>query len=119
MSIENEELAEIFRRYTAANNSLDTELVAKLDFGAAGFGFRTKAWRGAGFGGNVKTYAETLKKLLDVMEYDRVEPEGLNTSAEGDIGLIWGFYEKFKVKGRPPEQIHGRFSFLYRKEADG
>ena len=118
MAIENKEIAEIVSRDVEAWNSRDWMAIAQIESNAAGFGFRSKGWRGRFEG--IQAYAEFCKKAWAMMEHHRAELEELNTSAESNIGLAWGFWiERFKIKGRPPEQARVRFSFAFKKEADG
>jgi ketosteroid isomerase-like protein len=115
MAIENQEIAELVGRYFAACNAGDMQAAAQLD-GKVGFGFRTTAWRGRL---GVDTWVGMLKKWWDSLEYFRAELEELSTSSDGSVGFAWGFHgEKFKVKGRPDEQVRVRFSHVYKKDGD-
>ena len=120
MSVENKEIAEAVQRYMSTFSSGDFETFTQIEAHVAGFGFRTIGWRSRTRDFDVKAHAERLKKNRDNLEYYHAEMEELNTSAEDKIGLAWGFWvERFKVRGQPPEQAHVRFSFLFKKEANG
>jgi ketosteroid isomerase-like protein len=120
MAVENKEIAEAVQRYLSTFSTGDMETFAKIEAAVVGFGFRTIGWRSRTRDLGVEAFVERAKKNRENFEVYHAEMEELNTSAEGNIGLAWGFWvERFKVKGRPPEEARVRFSFVFKKEADG
>ncbi len=119
MSIENEEIAEIIRKGGEPINSRDAEAVVAGEASViAGFGWRTYGWRGQNL--STEAMTERVTKFFEVMEYYNTEPTEIHTWSEGDIGIAWGVItESFQRKGHPPEKIQQRFTFTFKKDADG
>jgi len=117
MSIQNEEIAEVFRKEKIAWDSKDIEGIVNA-IGRFGFGYRTSAWRDFSV-----TTKEKMKLALENfykdLEYLRRSDTKLNTWSEGDIGLAWGFsIEECKHRGQPPERVRTRFTQVYIKEGE-
>ena len=115
MSIQDEEIAEVFRKEKLAWDSKDIDAIIEA-YGRFSFGYRTLVWR------DLANYTkEQLRSALENfykdMEYLRRYDTKLSTWSVGDIGLAWGFsMEECKHVGQPPERVRTRFTQVYKKE---
>jgi ketosteroid isomerase-like protein len=54
------------------------------------------------------------------MEYFRITEVDFEVSADGDIGLAWGFFtEEFQPRGGDPERVRVRFTLTARRDLFG
>ena len=114
MSIQDEEIAEVFRKEKLAWDSKDIDGIIEA-YGRFSFGYRISAWRD--FENYTKEQLRSaLENFYEDMEYLRRYDTELSTWSEGDIGLAWGFsMEECKHQGQPPERVRTRFTQVYRK----
>ncbi len=114
MSIQNKEIAEVFRKEKLAWDSKDIDGIISA-IGRFGFGYRTSAWRD--YAANTREQMRSaLENFYNDVEYLRRSDTELSTWSEGDIGLAWGFsMEECKHKGQPPERVRTRFTQVYKK----
>lgn len=102
MPITKEEVAEAARAWCRAWDTHDIKTILAMEARAGGFGFRQLARRDHVAIGEQR-YGQILERFFDQMEYYRLQPEDLQASVAGDVGLAWGVYiEEFQEKGRPP-----------------
>ena len=115
MSIQNEEIAEIVRKYIAAWHTKDIDSIVTLGADIkGGFGWRASAWRDRPY------VAERVANFFDTFKYYGIELTEIHTWSEGDVGIAWGIYtESFQQKEQPPEKARARFTFTYRKDSQG
>jgi ketosteroid isomerase-like protein len=119
MAITKEEVAEAARAWCRAWDTHDIKTILAMEARAGGFGFRQLARRDHVAIGEQR-YGQILERFFDQMEYYRLQPEDLQASVAGDVGLAWGVYiEEFQEKGRPPERARVRFSKVLAKGAQG
>ena len=67
MSIQNEEIAELFRKEKLVWDSKDIDGIINVLQGSCGFGYRTSAWRDS----SASTDEHVLRQWLNNMEYLR------------------------------------------------
>lgn len=116
MSIQNEEIAEIWKKEKLAWDSMDSDRILEARLGSRGYGFRNITWREYPPEG-ISKMKQAIDQYFSNMEYFRHVDMDVNTWSEGDLGLAWGFFtEEFQHKGQPPETVRVRFSCTYRRE---
>ena len=119
MAITKEEVAEAVRAWCTAWHTRDIRTIIAMEARAGGFGFRTLARRDHAAQGE-EARRQGIERFFGQKEYYSLQPEDLQTSVAGDIGLAWGVYiEEFQEKGRPPERARVRFSKVLTKGARG
>jgi hypothetical protein len=116
MSVENEEIADKFKKSIEILNSGDIDaILADQDVNLiGGFGWRARDWRnGVGDEKGTRMFLEYIE------EYYR-ELNELHTWSKGNTGLAWGVLtENYTMKGQPPEKALIRFTLTMMKDSDG
>jgi hypothetical protein len=113
-----EDVADRTRAVWEVWNTLDPDKIVDLYTGGHGFGYRTRAARPPYE--RKEDYRKGLIHWLDSIETYTIAIDELHTSAQGNIGIAWGYYrEEFKEKGQEPVVMLGRFSEVIRRDADG
>ena len=99
-------------------NSGDPDAIAANYSAPWGFGFRTREPRVPL--PTKEAYRHSVEQWQNTLDYYRIELDELHTTADGDVGIAWGYYhEEFQPKGGTPQVHHGRFSEVFKKDANG
>lgn len=118
MSITPDEVEAAVRDWIGAYNSGDIRRAAAMETSAAGYGYRSPAWRDllpAGDG-----YLQAMEQFMASMASFQIEVEEVKTKVHGDVGFAWGVYvEQFQPAGGSPERARIRFSQAMTKTDDG
>jgi hypothetical protein len=102
MSITEEEVADAVRHWCTAWHTRDIPTILAMEAQAGGYGFRPLARRDHAARGEADA-RQTLERFFGRMIAYRLEPEELQTSVIGEVGLAWGVYiETFQEQGHPP-----------------
>jgi ketosteroid isomerase-like protein len=110
MSITKEDVANAVRQWCTAWHTRDIPTILAMEAQAGGYGFRPLARRDHAARSEADS-RQILERFFDRMDDYRLEPEELQTSVIGEIGLAWGIYiETFQEEGHPPERARVRFS---------
>ena len=86
MPITKEEVAEAARAWCTAWDTHDIKTILAMEARAGGFGFRHLARRDHVAMGEQR-YRQILEQFFDQVECYRLQPEDLQTSVAGDVGL--------------------------------
>jgi SnoaL-like domain len=117
-SITPADVEEHIRAIFEVRNSLDPDRITELDTGGYGFGYRTRDPRPPY--SSKKAYREALELWLASIVSFRIEIDEIHTAVDGDVGMAWGLYhEKFRPRGGETEVVHGRFTEIMRRDANG
>jgi ketosteroid isomerase-like protein len=119
MSITEEEVADAVRHWCTAWHTRDIPTILAMEAQAGGYGFRPLARRDHAARGEADA-RQTLERFFGRMIAYRLEPEELQTSVIGEVGLARGVYiETFQEQGHPPERARVRFSKVLTKGERG
>jgi ketosteroid isomerase-like protein len=110
MAITPEDVADAVRQWCTAWHTRDIPTILAMEAQAGGYGFRPLARRDHAARTEAE-YRQNLERFFGQMASYSLQPEDIQTSVIGEIGLAWGVYlEAFQEQGHPPERARVRFS---------
>jgi ketosteroid isomerase-like protein len=119
MAIAPEDVADAVRQWCTAWHTRDILTILAMEAQAGGYGFRPLVRRDHA----ARTEAECRQiheRFFGQMAYYSVQPEDIQTSVIGEVGLAWGVYiEEFQEQGHPPKRARVRFSKVLTRGSHG
>ena len=110
MAITPEDVADAVRQWCTAWHTRDIPTILAMEAQAGGYGFRPLARRDHAARTEAE-YRQNLERFFGQMASYSLQPEDIQTSVIGEIGLAWGVYlEAFQEQEHPPERARVRFS---------
>jgi hypothetical protein len=98
-----EDVAEAVRGWCTAWQTQDIQTIVAMEARAVGFGFRPLAWRDH-LARSEEDDAQVLTRFFGQMDDYSLQPEDVQTSVTGEIGLAGGVsMEQWQENGHPPE----------------
>jgi ketosteroid isomerase-like protein len=110
MAITPADVADAVRQWCTAWHTRDIPTILAMEAQADGYGFRPLARRDHAARPEAES-RQILERFFGRMASYSLQPEDIQTSVIGEIGLAWGVYiEAFQEQGHPPERARVRFS---------